>query len=110
MLPGTLVSGGLFGLLAIPNPAAAEVATRPVLTFAAAFKAAEVAVATCQRQGQSVTVTVVNSEGALSWTRQLAVAARSAPWLHIQPRRPSAVLRWISGGWYWCLRSTSRRD
>lgn len=65
MLLVTLGSGGLFGALAIINPAAAEVATRPVLTSAAAFKAAEVAVAACQRQGQKVTVTVVNSEGGL---------------------------------------------
>lgn len=45
--------------------ASAEPVRRPVLPAAAAFKAAEVAVATCRQQGFGVTATVLNAEGAI---------------------------------------------
>ena len=60
---------GLFSILGMPLvqsvPASAQPVRRPVLSAAAAFKAAEVAVATCKRQGLGVTATVLNAEGAI---------------------------------------------
>lgn len=45
--------------------ASSEPIRRPVLSSAAAFRAAEAAVATCRQQGFGVTATVLNAEGAI---------------------------------------------
>ena len=59
---GVIEAIGYVGLLT-PPPAHSAVSLKPYLPARAAFRAAEVAVASCQQQGYNVTATAVNTEG-----------------------------------------------
>ncbi len=58
---GLIEAIGYVGLT--PLPAQSAVPLKPYLPASAAFRAAEVAVASCQQQGYNVTATVINTEG-----------------------------------------------